>query len=597
MVNFSLIDTIILIGFLVVILFSGIVISRFAGKNMNTYFLAGNKLPWYVLGVSNASGMMDITSTMWLVYLFVLYGVKSIFFTWLWPVFNQVFLMIFLSVWIRRSNVMTGAEWITTRFGKGRGAELSRLSIIIFALISVIGFLAYAFKGIGKFAGEFLPWELTANTYALIFISITTIYVIFGGMMSVTITDILQFFLFTAGAIGVGIVALNKVDTSQLVTLVPDGWLSFGIPKNMNLDWSGSLPALNQVIEKDGYSYFSIIVGMMLFKGLFVSLAGPAPNYDMQRILAARTPRESALMSGISSVVIPFPRYFMVVGVSLIALVFFTPQLQTMGNNIDLEVMLPFVISNYIPKGLLGLVIVGFLAAFMSTFDSTVNAGSAYLVNDLYRNRHPHKSRKTYMRLSYLASLLIVLSGVLIGLIIKTIDDITQWLFAALYGGYSAANVLKWYWWRLNGYGYFYGMLAGILSALLIPLLFPGASMLFAYPVILAISFAACIAGSYATRVQDMDELLAFYTSVKPWGFWKPVLTAAKANNPDFESNKRFWRDALNILIGMIWQTALIALPVFILLKQKTPLVITAIAIVAASVILKFSWYNKLERN
>lgn len=591
----NLTDKIIIFSFLLVVVVAGIIISRWSRKNIDSYFLAGNKLPWYVLGVSNASGMMDITSTMWLVYLCVLYGVKSLFFTWLWPVFNQVFLMIFLSVWIRRSNVMTGAEWIKTRFGAGKGSELSRLSIVIFALVSVVGFLSYAFKGVGKFSAEFLPWDMSANTYAIIIIAITAVYVIFGGMVSVTITDIIQFFIFTAGSIAVGIIAMRAVDVSVLRELVPQGWFKFSIPSTLDLDWKNSFPAFNKKIITDGYSYFSIILGMMLFKGIFVSLAGPAPNFDMQRILAAKTPKESALMSAVSSVVIPFPRYFMVVGISIIALVFFAGPIQSMGENVDLEVILPFVIANYIPNGLLGLIIVGFLAAFMSTFDSTVNSGSAYLVNDIYKKYFPGKSAKNYMNASYLLSLVIVLTGILVGLTIDSIDEITQWLFAAFYGGYSAANVLKWYWWRLNGYGYFYGMITGILAALLIPLILPQVSMLFAFPIILAVSFLACIVASYATPRQHMEELKSFYTSVKPWGFWQPVYQEVIRENPDFKKNKAFLRDMFNVGIGIVWQTALIALPFFIILKINHGIIWSLVIIVASSVVLKVNWYNKLE--
>ena len=109
-------------------------------------------MPWYVLGISDASGMFDIAGTMWLVYIMFVYGLKSIWIPWLWPVFNQIFLAAYLSRWLRRSGAMTGAEWIETRFGNGRGAELSHLIVVIFALVSVVGFLSYAFKGIGKFA-------------------------------------------------------------------------------------------------------------------------------------------------------------------------------------------------------------------------------------------------------------------------------------------------------------------------------------------------------------------------------------------------------------------------------------------------------------
>jgi solute:Na+ symporter, SSS family len=149
----------------------GYYVSHHGSRDMAAYFLGGNKMPWYMLGLSNASGMFDISGTMLLVYWMFVYGLKSVWIPWLWPTFNQVFLMVYLSAWLRRSRVMTGAEWIKTRFGTGRGAQLSHLIVVLYAFISIIGFFSYGFKGIGKFAATFLPWHLSPNEYALILIS------------------------------------------------------------------------------------------------------------------------------------------------------------------------------------------------------------------------------------------------------------------------------------------------------------------------------------------------------------------------------------------------------------------------------------------
>ena len=96
-----------------------------------------------------------------------MYGLKSIWIPWLWPVFNQIFLMVYLSTWLRRSNALTGAEWIETRFGTGTGGQLSQFVVIGFAVLSVLGFLAYGFVGIGKFIEIFLPWSTVAPLGAL----------------------------------------------------------------------------------------------------------------------------------------------------------------------------------------------------------------------------------------------------------------------------------------------------------------------------------------------------------------------------------------------------------------------------------------------
>ena len=149
--NLSGIDIAVIVLYIVVTLGIGFVLSRLASRNIESYFLGGNKIKWYFLGLSNASGMFDISGTMWTVAILFVYGLKSAWLPWLWPVWNQVFVMVFLAIWMRRSNVMTGAEWILTRFS-GRGGRLSHIIVICFAVMSMIGFMAYFFEGIGKFA-------------------------------------------------------------------------------------------------------------------------------------------------------------------------------------------------------------------------------------------------------------------------------------------------------------------------------------------------------------------------------------------------------------------------------------------------------------
>ena len=540
--------------------------------------------------------MFDITHIIWLVSFFVVYGMKSMWIPWLWPVFNQIFLMVYLSSWIRKSNVLTGAEWIKTRFGNDKGSELSSLSVVIFALVSVIGFISYAFKGIGKFAVEFLPWHFSPDIYALIFMGITTIYVIAGGMYSVVLTDVLQFLVLTVGSFIVGFIAIKNVSPEMIFAVVPKGWESIFSGWHLNLDWTGLLNSANAKIASDGYSLFYIFIMMMLFKGLLVSMAGAAPNYDMQRILATKSPKEASLMSGVVTLLLGFPRYFMVAGISILALVFFSPQFNAMGSKMDFESVLPFVINNYIPAGLTGLLIAGLIAAFMSTFDSTVNAGAAYITNDIYKKYiHKNGSDKNYVFAGYIASLIVVIAGIYLGFHLESIDEITQWLFAALFTGYAIPNMLKWHWWRFNGFGYFWGMIGGIIGAIIIPNIFNSLSPLQAFPFISIVSFIGCIAGTLLTKQQPMEELISFYKQVKPWGFWKPVYEEIRKEEPEFKRNMQSKRDLFNVAVGIVWQFSFMALPACIILRMGTEIFILLLIVAITSYVLKKNWYDKIE--
>ena len=599
--NLPLLDIAIILAYILATLVVGFWISSRASKDIKSYFLGGNKLSWWQLGLSNASGMFDISGTMWLVYLLFVYGLTSVFIPWLWPVFNQIFLMVFLSAWLRRSGVMTGAEWITFRFGEGRGARLSHLIVVAFALVNVIGFIAYGFIGIGKFAAVFMPWQLSTDAhmndvyYGLIITAITTLYVVKGGMFSVVFTEVFQFVIMTFACIAVGVIAMQRVSPEMLNAAIPEGWTSLFFSWELNLDWSEKLAAANDKIDADGYQLFAIFFMLMLFKGGLQSLAGPQPTYDMQRVLSSKTPKEAAKMSGFVTIVLMFPRYMLIAGLTVLALGLFMGDLNAMGKDVDFEQILPMVLAGEIlPSGLLGLLIAGLLAAFMSTFAATVNAAPAYVVNDLYKRYvNADADPKTYVRMSYVISVLFVILGVLIGFFIPSLNQVIQWLVSALYGGYTASNVLKWYWWRFNGYGYFWGMVTGF--AIAFPLIFTDIAPINAFPFMFVACIAACVIGSLLTKPDDMDVLKKFYTKVRPWGFWAPVLAEVQKEYPQVGANKNFARDAVNVVVGIVWQTALVAAPIFMVIKHWPEFIAAMLVAIATSIFLWFNWYKKLE--
>jgi len=409
---------------------------------------------------------------------------------------------------------------------------------------------------------------------------------------------------------------------------------------------------------------------MILFKGFLLSVAGPAPNYDMQRILATKSPKEASKMSGFVSVALFFPRYMLIAGLVVLALIHLVPDLKAMGDaegtearvialtslqvgvdeseinrdtlfiddlnvgpadkldlaakfknefeidfpevgeNIqtvgaavdhivnkktDLEMILPMAMKRFVPTGLLGVLMAGLIAAFMSTFAATVNAAPAYIVNDIYKRYiNPNASDRQYVKMSYIISLAVVVVGISFGMfMVESIDSVTQWIVSALWGGYAASNVLKWHWWRFNGYGYFWGMIVGLIASLTLPLFltFPD---FYIFPFILILSLTGCIAGTLLTRPENDEVLKAFYKQVRPWGFWKPIHEKVVREEPGFEGNKDFRKDMFNVVIGIIWQTSLVVIPIYLIIKENVSLITAIVILAITSFILKKNWYDKL---
>jgi solute:Na+ symporter, SSS family len=600
----------IILGYFIAVITIGLWVSRKGSKDLDSYFLGGKKMPWYMLGVSDASGMFDISGTMWLVYVLFLYGLKSVWLPWVWPTFNQIFLMMFMSAWLRRSNVLTGAQWMQTRFGNDRGGVLAHLSVVAFALVNVIGLLAYAFKGIGKFAVVMLPWHFTGastgmfsdeNIYAIILLGLTSLYAIKGGMVSVVITEVAQFTILTGTAITIGIIALVKVSPEMIAHNIPAGWMNPFFGWRLDLNWDGILKTANSALHQDGNDLFTIIFGLMFFKGVLASLAGPAPNYDMQRILATRNPREASLMNGMVTVVLMFPRYLMIAGITVLALAFCMPVLQGQATP-DFEKILPLVLSQQVPTGVLGFLLAGLAAAFMSNFAATLNAAPAYVVNDIYKRFiNPNAGGRREVALSRIVSIVFLAIGIVFGLLTNRITDVMMWLVGSLYGGFVVANVLKWYWWRFNGYGYFWGMLAGIGGAMVVPAIAErivghSFNMLYTFPVLFVISLAGCLAGTLCSPPENEEVLKKFYKTVNPWGWWGPIRDKVLQEDPSFVPNRDAVHDLTNVAVGIVWQLCLVTLPIYIVLKQWTWSGWILAALVVTTVYMKFKWYDRLEK-
>ncbi len=605
------IDVAIVVGYLLTVSLIGVLLRRRASKNLNSYLLGGKELPWYLLGLSNASGMFDISGTMWLVTILFVYGLKSVWLPWLWPTFNQIFLMIFLSAWLRRSNVTTGAQWIGTRFGIGAGAQLSHMIVVIFAIIGCLGFMVYGFIGLGKFMEVFIPWEVVSpylpfdvapkyvpHLYGIVFTLAAIIYTVLGGMTSLVLADILQYTIMTIAAVVVAGIAMSHLAGHPLT--VPDGWLSPFFGWKLGVSWTGIIEEVNQKIAEDQFSWFSIIMMLMLFKGVMASAAGPAPNYDMQKILATRNPREAALMSGFVSIVLFPVRYLMVTGFAVLGILYYNQLDLMVAGKIDFEQVLPAAMNQFVPAGVMGCLLAGLLAAFLGTFAGTLNAAQAYIMNDFYlKYLRPRAGNREVTLMSYATGIVIVVASILIGMFAKdakTVDKLLQWIVSGLYGGYVAANMLKWYWWRFNGQGYFWGMVAGLAPALIFPLIFEKTLALYYFPVLFALSLAGCIIGTYASAPTDEKTLISFYRNVRPWGFWGPIHRKVVALDPDFQENRNFRRDMFNVAVGTTWQTSLVLLPMYVVLLNWRAAALVVGLIVLTSGILKKSWYDTLDK-
>lgn len=568
---------------------------RRAAKDLEAYFLAGKRMHWLVLAMSGAVGNFDITGTMWMISVLFLLGMRSWWHHWMWGVMLPAFGLAYMARWVRRSRVMTAAEWMVTRFGDCPGGRVARTTYALLAVITLASFIGYAFQGIGKFAAVYIPLEdlsrympflqelvttYRAHTLAAIIMGATTLYVLLGGLYSVVVTDVIQTVILGFAALLIAGVAYGRLTPEVVHASVPPDFTSLWPPWRLG-QFAGT--------QNAGYEMFGLLFLSWVLKGFLLNAGGPGQMYDFQRYLAARNSREASKLAAAW----PFflvPRWGMVAGITLLAMA-------GIANISDPEQVMPVVLKEYLPSGLRGLVIAGLLAAFTSTFAGTVNSGASYIVRDLWQPLlRAKRDKPRLIRLSYIATIAIVVLGIAIGSQAQSIAEIWNWIMMALGAGVIIPNVMRWHWWRLNGWGYAAGTLGGILLSLTV-LFVPRAPVYFTFPAICAGSFAACVITSWLTRPADPKVLADFYWTVRPFGFWKPVRDRGgetRARTCKEGSGEAVSRTVLNTGIAIVGVSSLYLFPMYLVGHWHLHAVLCLCALFLSAGVLYFTWYREL---
>jgi Na+/proline symporter len=590
----TVIDTGVIFLYFAVVVSLGFWYKKRASQSLDFYFLGGKRIHWLLLSMSGSVSNFDITGTMWIVSILFVLGMKSMWHHWMWGFMMGAFFLAYMGKWVRRSRVMTAAEWMKTRFGDGPPGRLARTAYALMAILTLSSFVGYAFQGIGKFASVYIPLESLSSRInvpwiqalltdhksaflAVLIVGATTLYVVLGGLFSVVVTDVIQTIVLTLSSLLIAGIAWVKL-TPELLNRLPQGFASLRIPWRLP-EFSGTANAQ--------FEFFGALVIIWVLKGLLMNAGGPAQMYDFQRFLAARDDRDAAKI-GASWSAFLIVRWAMVMGIVLLALT------GAVGAA-DSEQVMPLVLRDYLPLGLRGLVIAGLLAAFMSTFSSTVNSGASFMVRDIWQLYfRPRATEKQSVRASYIATVLLVVLGLGIGFRSESIAEIWNWMMVTLGAGIIIPNVLRWYWWRMNGWGYALGTL-GEMSLASVSLFFDSLSTTIVFPLIVVVSLLLSVGGSLLTDPVKKDVLISFYQSVRPFGAWGPIKKISWLSEKEKTSKaENFGLTALNVLLGMVAIGAFYLFPMYFVGQWYSSAFLCLGIGLTAVFILRYTWYRNL---
>ncbi len=597
----ALIDKLIVAVYLLGMVLTGLYFQKRAAGSIESYFLGNKKMPWWALGASGMASNLDISGTMISIALIYALGMRGFYIELRGGiVLIMAFLLAFMGKWNRRSGVMTMAEWMNLRFGAGRQGQLARLIAAAATLITTVWIVTYFAVGSGKFIGEFLGipafWGLRPEFWAgALMISLAMIYTVASGLDGVVWTDVFQGALIFVTIISICFIAFTQFQIPEVFNLsipMQDG--SYQMVESSRESWTHLLPSWHLDIPMESsYSVYTPLGFIIFFYMLKVIIEGRGGTggYMIQRYLAARDDREAGLLSLLWTGLLSF-RWPFIAGIALMGVVYSNSMGMT---DLDPERVLPMVIQNLVPVGLKGLLIAGLMAAAMSTFDSIVNAGAAYWVKDIYQNViNPQADHKKLVSQGRWASLLIVALGLFFSLNIQNLNDIWSWLTMGIGSGMIVPLVIRWYWWRLNGYGFAAGVIAGMIVAILIRLIFPYFPEHYTFLIVISGSTLATLLGTYLSPATSKEVLVGFYKRTRPFGFWSPIKAEfpKKQNETDKQEQRH---DIVSTLLAVPWQLSLFLTGMAIMVRRWDYVTGLGLSFIILSIGLYFTWFRHLK--
>ncbi len=599
------------------------------------------------MGISGMASFFDVSGTMLIVSFLYLLGPRGLFIEFRGgAVLVLVFWLLWMGKWHYRSKCMTGAEWMAYRFGNNWDGNFARIISAGAWIILNTGMLVYLIKGLGLFLAMFL--NFTPLECSLIVIVIATLYTMVSGFYGIVYIDLFQSIFLVIAVVTISILALNTISETDQLTL-------FVQKVTGNKDWFQSLPSIHTEMPR-GYKTYEPMAMFAFFYLMRNVLTGMATGQD-QRYFGARSEREcgtlTLLWTNLMMLRWPMMISFALIGIFLVNSFFPDQSLintatleikkyyssiskeqwqelisgiinspldypkemisslsQLLGDNwqnklylvsfegtVNPETIVPAVIKYYTPMGLRGFILIAILAASMSTFNSTINSTAALFTKDIYqRFWRPKSKNKELIRVTYLFIIVMVSAAFISAFTIESVNEIWAWITMGLSIGIIVPAFLKFYWWRFNGAGFALGTIVGVLSAFILRYFYPDLTEWIQFIILAGIALTASIIATYLTPKTDDKVLYHFYSTTRPFGFWKPL----KDKLPEkvrIAMEKEHSNDLKAVPFNLIGQVVLFLMPMQLIIGTYQNFAVTFCIFLICVLGMYHYWYLNLSKN
>lgn len=544
------IDWSVIVAFFVVSLAIGIVIAKRAGSSSAEFFLSGRNMPWWLLGVSMVATTFSADTPNLVTDIVRKNGVSGNWSWWVFLLTGMLTVFVYSRLW-RRSKVMTDLEFYELRYS-GKPAAFLRgfraLYLGVFFNIMIMAAVALAAIKMGSVLLGLEPIQTL-----LIASVVTVIYSSLGGLKGVLITDFFQFFIAMVGSVWAASVIVNLPEVGGLSKLVSHEAV---IPK---LDFFPDFSNTETLI-----TVFIIPIAVQWWSVWYPGSEPGGGGYIAQRMLSAKDEKNAlgaTLLFNVANYVLrPWP-WIMIALASIIVF----PNLESIqaafpeidAAIINDDLAYPAMLQ-FLPHGLLGIVIASLIAAFMSTISTHLNWGSSYVVNDFYRRFiKPEASEKELVNVARLSTVVLMFFSALLALYLESAIQAFR-ILLSIGAGTGLIFILRWFWWRINAYTEIAGMVISLLAAVYFELIheklgFEPINEHYRLVLSVLVTTAVWLAVTLLTRPTDTKTLVYFYNTIRPARVgWKAFIRKAQADGHQIKeaAQSRLSVEIYSMLIG-----------------------------------------------
>ena len=537
------IDWSIIISYILFSLGVGIYFSKRAASSTEEYFLSGRSLPWWIVGTSMVATTFAADTPLAITEFVRGPGIWQNWFWWNLLMGSLLSVFLFSRLW-RRAEILTDNELLELRYSGKPAAFLRAFKAGYFAILYNFIVMGWVINAMASVVSVMLNMDKWTAVWLCVIIAL--IYAILSGFWGVVVTDLVQFVIAMFGSIALAIIALNYVGGMEVLLSKLNELLGSDVVTDNTLKFIPPIPdtgVATQTFWESPFSKFLIFISVMWWSHHGTDGGG----YIIQRMSSAKNERHALLATLWFNIAHYALRVWPWIIVAVVSIVMF-PIIPSEYSELGVKAGYPLVMNTLLGPGLKGILIVSFLAAFMSTIDTHLNWGVSYLINDIYKRFFkPNESERHYVLVGKIMTVILMILAAFTALKMQSISKAWEFIFA-MGAGIGLVLILRWFWWRVNAWSEITALATSIVITISFEIiayfqtinnnleysLFGYAPSIFGMSlqvhhklmIIVPIAIIAWVTVTFFTEPEPMTKLESFYRRVQPGGWWGPVTSS-----------------------------------------------------------------------